>query len=394
MKQIYLAYVITFLRNSWFFLGIWALYYLRFTDYAGIGLIEAIMIATLAILEIPTGAIADLFGRVKTVALAIFLIGVGNFIMGAAHTTMDLIVSVVCMSIGAAFYSGTFEAIVYDHLVDQHKESLYPSVIGKMNAITMVAFAIAAPLGGFLYQISPRIPFYVTGTVLLIGAGLALFLTEPQRSSSQPSLQNYLNQIGDGVKQIINKQHIHHIMPLMVIGMFGAIAYEVLDDILFVNYGFTSIQLGLIAGLAYIIYAAIGLLTPKITRINNKWLVRLCFGTLMAITFLVAPLLGMWVGGMVVIIRESINHLLEGYTSVELNQLIDSKHRATALSAFSMMKNGLYVVMAFWIGKTMNEIGPKHFAGYLGALMLLLVIGYEIRNCKLLRRCGLCCKHE
>ena len=65
MKNVKIAYVLSFLWRSWFWLGIWVFYYLRFTDYAGIGLLEAVMITTASLGEIPTGAIADVWGKKK-----------------------------------------------------------------------------------------------------------------------------------------------------------------------------------------------------------------------------------------------------------------------------------------------------------------------------------------
>ena len=72
-RNIYLAYFLAAMKHSWFFLGIWVFYYLQFTDYAGIGLLETIMIGTTTLGEIPTGAVADLFGKKKTLVLSFFL---------------------------------------------------------------------------------------------------------------------------------------------------------------------------------------------------------------------------------------------------------------------------------------------------------------------------------
>jgi len=63
MRNITIAYTLSFLWKCWFWLGIWVFYYLRFTDYAGIGFLEAVMITTATIGEIPTGAIADILGK-------------------------------------------------------------------------------------------------------------------------------------------------------------------------------------------------------------------------------------------------------------------------------------------------------------------------------------------
>ncbi|PIU73207.1 hypothetical protein COS78_03500 [Candidatus Shapirobacteria bacterium CG06_land_8_20_14_3_00_40_12] len=62
-RNIRLAYVIGTLRNSWFWLGVWILFYLSITNYAGIGIVESTLFFTAIILEVPTGAIADMLGK-------------------------------------------------------------------------------------------------------------------------------------------------------------------------------------------------------------------------------------------------------------------------------------------------------------------------------------------
>jgi len=65
-NNILIAYILAFAKNTWFWLGIWIFYYLRFTNYAGIGLIETVLTVTTTLSEIPTGAVADLLGKKKT----------------------------------------------------------------------------------------------------------------------------------------------------------------------------------------------------------------------------------------------------------------------------------------------------------------------------------------
>ena len=91
MKNVKIAYYLSFLWRSWFWLGIWVFYYLRFTDYAGIGFLEAVMITTSTLGEIPTGAIADILGKKKAVSIAFFLGGLGNLIMAFAPNYWVLI---------------------------------------------------------------------------------------------------------------------------------------------------------------------------------------------------------------------------------------------------------------------------------------------------------------
>ena len=62
-RNITISYFLAFAKNTWFWLGIWIFYYLQFTNYAGIGIIETVLIVTATLTEIPTGAVADIFGK-------------------------------------------------------------------------------------------------------------------------------------------------------------------------------------------------------------------------------------------------------------------------------------------------------------------------------------------
>lgn len=115
-NNITIAYVLTFAKNTWFWLGIWIFYYLRFTNYAGIGLIETVLIVTTTLTEIPTGAVADLLGKKKTLVIAFLLEAAGAYMMAFAPNYNIVLWSVFVMCVGGAFYSGTLDALVFDSL--------------------------------------------------------------------------------------------------------------------------------------------------------------------------------------------------------------------------------------------------------------------------------------
>lgn len=62
-KNVLPIYLITIFKNSWYWVGIWIFYYPKVTNYAGIGLIETVLIVVATLSEVPTGVIADLFGK-------------------------------------------------------------------------------------------------------------------------------------------------------------------------------------------------------------------------------------------------------------------------------------------------------------------------------------------
>ena len=66
--------------------------------------------------EIPTGAIADLLGKKKTLLISFLLMALGLFGIGLTPDFLFLAVWVFIAGVGASFYSGTLEALVYDSL--------------------------------------------------------------------------------------------------------------------------------------------------------------------------------------------------------------------------------------------------------------------------------------
>ena len=141
-RNVLLSYLLAFSKTTWFWLGIWIFYYLRFTDYAGIGLIETVLIVTITLAEIPTGAIADLIGKKKTLILAFLLETVGGFMMAATPNFPILLLSVFVMCVGGAFYSGTLDALVFDSLKEEGQEGTFAKKIANINTISLLSPAI------------------------------------------------------------------------------------------------------------------------------------------------------------------------------------------------------------------------------------------------------------
>src|SRR3989344_7817931 len=112
-RNIKIAYVLTVLKNSWFWLGIWVFYYLLFTNYAGIGIVETGLIVGMTLGEIPTGAIADLLGKKKTLMISFLLMAAGLFGVGLTPNFLWLPLCVFFARGGTSFFFGTLVALVF-----------------------------------------------------------------------------------------------------------------------------------------------------------------------------------------------------------------------------------------------------------------------------------------
>ncbi len=85
-------------------------------SYTQIGMLLAIREITVALMEIPSGAIADGIGRRKTLVTSFLGYIVSFLIFGLASNFMMLIPAMLCFAVGEAFRTGTHKAMMFEWL--------------------------------------------------------------------------------------------------------------------------------------------------------------------------------------------------------------------------------------------------------------------------------------
>jgi len=374
MKNIRIAYALSFLWRSWFWLGIWIFYYLRFTDYAGIGFLEAVMITTATIGEIPTGAIADIVGKRTVIILAFAMGAIGNIVMAFAPNYWVLVASIVTMTLGGAFYSGSLEALVYDTLIENGNTDIYHKVISRMTTMQNFGMAVAGITGGFLYQINISLPFILVAFAYTVGLLLSTGLIEPKIDTEKYSWTKFLSQNKRGFNQLFSTKRIAFLTLLFLIpGAFMIATDNVLNDATALELGFTSVQLGIFVTILYLFGVFVSeQSTWIIKKLNSRWLYSTMLGLYIG-TLLTMPKAGFLIGGILLLLRYGAATVFGNYESVRINAVIDSRYRATTLSTLSLMKNIPYVLGATSMGILMNIYTTKIFSFYFGLLALVCV---------------------
>lgn len=374
-RNIKLAYLLAFAKNTWFWLGIWIFYYLSFTNYAGIGIIETVLIITITLTEIPTGAVADLFGKKKTIVLAFFLEAIGGLMMAFAPNFEVIVLSVFVMCVGGSFYSGTLEALVYDSLKEEGKTEKFDKVISNISSISLLAPAICSIIGGFIYSIDPRWPFILNALGYTFGLFAAFFLIEPHVDTIKFSFKNYLNQTRQGLKQLFKSTDIKlQTIFMLSIGFVVVISSEMVDSFLSFEFGYTDKQLGILWSVIFILSALASQFTPKINKLFGLKNSLILTGLIMVISYVVSPFVGLVIGGLSLIVRASLQGIFGNLSSIIINNNTESKDRATTLSTFNMVKNIPYVLSAYFIGSISDLFSAKTTSLYLGIVLLALIV--------------------
>jgi MFS family permease len=123
-KNIAILHLISFFSSLYFYHQIITLYFLqRGLNYVEINSLWGIITASKAIAEVPTGIIADKIGRKFSIIMALVLQLAGEIIFIFADRYWLFVLTSVIGGIGFAFLSGCFEAMMYDSLKKESRES-------------------------------------------------------------------------------------------------------------------------------------------------------------------------------------------------------------------------------------------------------------------------------
>lgn len=377
MNNIRIAYLLSFLWRSWFWLGVWVFYYLRFTDYAGIGLLEAIMVTVATVGEIPSGVIADILGKKPVIILAFILAAIGNILMAIAPNYSVLIISIMIMTFGGTLYSGSMEALVFDTLKEKCLEGKFDKVLGRMTSMQNLGMAVAGITGGFLYKMNVSLPFLAVAGCYFMGAILSLFLVEPKIDSEKHSLKQFILQNTEGFRELFaSKKLTMLVLALLIPGSFMIATENVINDASAVELGFDSVGLGIFTTILYLSGVFI---SEKTEWINKKFSTKnIYIGTIgiYILTLLLIPKTAIIAGALLLLIRHMFQTFFGNYQSIRINAFISSKYRATTLSTYSLIRNIPYVLFATSIGVMMNIHTAKLFSFYLGVVLILCLAGF------------------
>lgn len=146
-----------------------------------IGVMAAAYAALVPLLEVPSGILADRWSR-KGVLMIGNLGMFGSALVGGLSTNVSTyIAAAMLLSIYFAMQSGTFDAIVYDTVLEETGSSdRFESVIGRARLAESTALVLGALAGGALAAATePRVTYFATLPFLLAAMACLLAFREP-----------------------------------------------------------------------------------------------------------------------------------------------------------------------------------------------------------------------
>ncbi|MEO0336046.1 MAG: MFS transporter [Pseudomonadota bacterium] len=156
--------------------------------------LQAIFGLGVALLEVPSGYLADLWGRRNTILIGSAFSGIGFTYFVFCSGYWDFLVFELALAVSLSMKSGADFSLLYDSLAITHKEdrSVLQSAISRKHFLTLSAEAVSAVLGGFLAASSLALVAQFNAVVSWVPLLLILFIREApiEKMSADEHWQN------------------------------------------------------------------------------------------------------------------------------------------------------------------------------------------------------------
>ncbi len=367
---------INYFLTGLIFVGpIWVSFERRLITAAQMTALEAIGTTILVVMQLPTGAVADLVGRKTTIIFGWLLAGTAWIFFGLSNSFWQLVVAYSLANFGTAFVSGADTALLFDSLKELGRAHEFKKFVSRNSLFFQWALVPAIIIGGYAYNINVVLPYVLFGTALILGAISCFWLTEPDIDSERFTLKSYLRKNRDGFKEIFKTADVK-LLSLFYIGV-GGLTWSTqvfFNQVLATDVGWSEIEKGWIfAGLRLINSIIIYKIVMHHSLITRKRSF-LMFPILMLIAFLPAffadKYFAIFLIWLAVFAATSRFNVLNQY----MNEEFESRHRATALSTLSMFVSIVYIFVMLVSGPVMQQTGSRLVYSSLGVLTLIFVL--------------------
>mgnify|MGYP006420987005 FL=1 len=148
---------------------------------------------TVALFEVPSGYLADLFGRKACIVFSTIFSFVGFLFFCFFSGFYYFLIAQILVGFAGSLISGSDSALIYDTLLQTNNKDDYAKIEGRNYAIGNFSEATAGIFGGFLAVSSIYLPVYVQTAFIFLSIPIAFTLVEPKIkniTSSKNSLQS------------------------------------------------------------------------------------------------------------------------------------------------------------------------------------------------------------
>jgi MFS family permease len=332
------------------------LFYLhRGLDVSQIFYLSIVWSLTSLVFEIPTGYLADRFGRKRTMILGAFLLVLSQVGAFLAVGFPAFIVVFILMSAAWSCFSGTEEALLYDTLKELGEEKTMIAKNGRLQSAQAVFKILTPAIGAWiasgLLEWQFQVDLVIDGMAMVGAFTVYFFLTEPRHVKDVTAYEKGI--FRESLETIRREPFLlRAALNKILIFIVSFLVWRVYQPVL-VTHGVTVFWLGvfyvLMEFVQFNVYWHIGVIERKLGSISILfWSVILTIASLVGVLITQNPVF-LFLLFLFNIIFTSIR---EPVFADAVHKRISSRSRATTLSNLNAIKGFLDIpilLLAGWL---------------------------------------------
>jgi len=177
-KDIVALYAFNFLKNLQFFGAVAVPFYLHRIglDYRRMFILEMAFSAAMMAFEVPTGIVADRWGRRISLCLGSSFLALGFFMFGIFHAFTLLFAAELICALGMTLVSGADKALLYETMKRSEAPEESTTVFARYEAAGTAGLFISFPLGS-LFAGSGIVPYKSALGLVFVATAAALAIS-------------------------------------------------------------------------------------------------------------------------------------------------------------------------------------------------------------------------
>ena len=352
------AYVITVCENASFSLPIWLLF---FTRQIGLSVTAAIALSivrwvAMSVSNIPTGALADRFGRVRLFRLGqpLYALTYLPFLF-----TKNLPVLVVAQLLGGLFGAmtiGTMQPLVQDgHILANLPKQMYKNYLSTDTALLYSSRLLAGIFGAWLYSRYSRGPYILEFIVLFTAFLTSLFLHEHR--IEKPKVASNRKHMSEAIRYIWKYAYLRYFFAVVLLATLATESMWTALQPYFLHRGIAPQYFGVLFGIVALMSALGALLSRKMSDEINGIRIYACCIAATIVSVLLAIVHSKWLVPVALLPMGFSFGFMQPTRFATIQKHTSSKYQSTVLSASSLSTMLFYSIASILVGRYVDLFG-------------------------------------
>ena len=368
-------YVFQFFVHFQLWLPIWAVYLLeeRGLSLFLLGAFDAPFWILWILLEVPTGAVADRWGRKVSLSYGAAVYAIAVTVFGLAGNLPVLLGSYIIFAVAFTLFSGADAAFVYDSLRARGREGDYQRIWGRMEGVSIAGGILGLLLGAPLAHFTTlSVPIVASGALGAVAWLTTLTFREPPRLDAGERQQSYLQGVREAFGIAFRQPAVRAMLLLSAAVMGVGTSVVFLEQPFLRDHGVPVGFFGLILAPGQLVAIAAAVLSYRATRTLGLPRMALLMPLPVLVTAAGLGAIDHVAAFAFYPITTAGLALIFPLVSDYLNRRIPSSHRATVLSIHQMIFSVIIAVvevLILWVG---DDFGLPAAYRVAGAVMVTL----------------------